>query len=379
MHLLIRTVLGALLNAGILAGTVHAQPAVPKPDTRGQQREREAEAHFERGKTLYAGRQLTAAMEAFTASYRLVPTANVAFNIGQISELLERIEDAFNWYEVCLTFRAEDTLRRAEERLEALAPRVAALAVTAQPPDALIAIDGVEQGAIVHPPRILAVTPGHHRLSARHAGSVAGETTVEARRGSVVSVALSLEPLPGTLTVESVPAGATVWLHPNMALLGTTPLSTQLPVGPARLSLRLDGHDAREVTTQIRSAAVTMLSLSLVPRRLPEHAVAKSDADRRVAADRSPTTGLGDLRWVGYGAGAALLVTGGVLGALALDKHDEVQMDPERRDKDELTRLNLAADLTIGTGLLLAAVTLTLDLLLTESTNHGHKPLPSRQ
>jgi hypothetical protein len=52
---------------------------------------------------------------------------------------------------------------------------------------------------------------------------------------------------------------------------------------------------------------------------------------------------------------------------MALNRHDEVEADPERRDNDELTRLNLATDLTLGTGLVLGAVTQALDLTSPDS------------
>lgn len=366
-----RATLCALLAPSLFATGVLAQPAAAASEAQSGAREDEAQGHFERGAALYARGELTAAIEAFSASYRLVPTANVAFNIAQSYEVVDRLEEAFNWYQVCSSHREDETHRRALERVEALSPKLAVLSVTVDPVHAAVAVDGVEHAADTRSPRLLAVAPGQHRVSARCAGCVPADASVEAQRGKVVSTTLRAEPLPGTLAVQTDPQGASLLLDPNQRFLGITPLSVQLPAGVARLTLRLDGYVDREATAQIQSDATTQLSLTLA-RGMPAQAgkgaagvdPARAESGR---APSSATSGLGDWRWVGYGAAAGLLVAGSVVGVMALDKRDEVQADPTHAGESDLTRLNLAADLTIGAAIAVAVVTLVLDLSLQPS------------
>src|SRR6476646_5540611 len=71
----------------------------------------EAQMLFERGAELYRERRFGEALEAMVASNRLVPNANVVFNVAQIYELLDRPSDAFNWYQRHLGFALDDAAR----------------------------------------------------------------------------------------------------------------------------------------------------------------------------------------------------------------------------------------------------------------------------
>jgi hypothetical protein len=130
-----------------------------------------------------------------------------------------------------------------------------------------------------------------------------------------------------------------------------------------RRELRINRPELQRAGRRLRRRRVepertAELALTLQPR-----AVAVTSVPAPASAPPSErSAGLGVYRWVGYGAAAALFATGLGVGALAIDKKNEVERDPLRRERDEVDQLNLAADLTCGAGVLTGLVTLLLDV-----------------
>lgn len=294
-----------LAGPAIRVVPARAQAAVPAEASAEQARDQAAEREYRRGSELYAARSLPEAIAAFTASYRLAPSANVAFNIAQTCELLGRIEDAFNWFQVAASFPKARIAGSAAERVNALAAQVAVLNVELHPSTARLAVDGSTRAVSGLASPQLGVAPGQHRLSAQAPGYAAVESTIEVARGQLLPVTLELTPEADLLAVPSVPAAAQ-------------------------------------------------------PRPSRSAGVALQLARRPVAP---PARGIGGWRWVGYGAAGAGLAVGATLGIVALDKHAAVQADPTHDGRPELRHLNLAADLTVTGALVIAATTLVLDLV----------------
>jgi hypothetical protein len=333
-------------------------------DSARAQTESEAEARaqrlFDQGRELYEAHRLLEALNAFIESDRIAPTPNVAFNIAQLCTLLGRSEDAFNWYQRFLAFDLEPERAAQGEALAAeLRAHVAVLDISVAPADAVTSIDRADLDRSARSPRWLAVTPGAHTIAARADGYVPREVDVEAVRGALVRVAVTLDPMPGTLSITSDPSDAVVSLNATAKALGRTPLRIELPAQKTKLVLRLDGYEEREAEVDIRPNAVSSLSLKLQPR-----ASWHTPPVDRSAGAKEHSAGLGSWRWIGYGAAAALLTTGLTIGVIAINKQEAVSADPKRAGKDEVDRLNLAADLTGALGLATAAVTLTLDFTL---------------
>lgn len=369
----------------------------------------EAQLLFERGAELYRDRRFGEALEAMVASNRLVPNANVVFNIAQIYELLERPIEAFNWYQRHLELaRDGDARERVLERIEGLRARVALLHVQSEPTGADIYLDRVELGVVARAPRSIAVQPGAHVVILRAPGHAEARGEVEAVVGETGSIALTLPRLMGRLVLDSEPSGAEVFGEAGGQRLGTTPLALELPVGPQRLIVRRDGYIEQRIDLAIDSARVTRRALRLErdPARVANLRVEVQPAGARVWLDgreagRAPLrlTGLlpgvrrlevgkaeheswsSELQllagtttrvqarliadddrpwpywnWLGYLGGGALFAAGAVVGGVAVSEN-RADASP-----DSVETLNHTADALMIGGLAIAGVTLLLQL-----------------
>src|SRR6187455_2029106 len=102
----------------LLLGLAHSLPVAADPAS-------EAQLQFELAQRLYKEKRYDEAIERFVASNRLVPNANVVFNIGQTFEFLKRRVDAYNWYVSYLEFELTPDERSAgEDKLAKLAREV---------------------------------------------------------------------------------------------------------------------------------------------------------------------------------------------------------------------------------------------------------------
>ncbi len=370
----------------------------------------EAQLLYERGAELYRARRFGEALEAMVASNRLVPNANVVFNVAQIYELLERPIDAFNWYQRHLGFDLDPESRaRADARLEILRTQVAVLDVQTTPEGAALYIDRVELGTVGPAPRKVAVAAGAHTVIARLDGYRDAQAATAAVVGQAASVELSLTRMMGTLEMRSEPPGAQVFLDGDSEPLGSTPLTLERPVGLSRLSVRLDGHLSRELDVRIveATAASYTVTLSPDPSRFAALTIEAVPAGATVTLDGEPQgqtpltlrtlpPGIRSLRverpahepwaadlqliagsttrveaslvanadkpwphwhWLGYGAAGLLLAVGAGIGIAALDENRDDDPDPDRVDD-----LNTAADSFMLAGVALAATTLVLHL-----------------
>ena len=375
----------------------------------------EAQLQYELGVEMYNQRRFSDALQRFLASNRLVPNANVTFNVAQAYELMERPLDAYNWYVAYLAMDADEEARASvEQKLTQLGARLAVLNIQTDPPDAELFIGRAELGSVGRSPRRVAVSPGSRRAIARLPNHRAASADVEAVIGEVTPVELSLEALMGTLRVESTPPGATVRVEGQDEPLGETPLERSLPVGSLALSISAEGYMTQRRDAVIRADEATSLSFrferaatsvaTLTVSGEPRGAAVFFD-DRRVgtapmslgelppgsgrveirhdsrepyATDITLEAGAatridyslvdpddrswGGWRWIGYGSGAALLVAGGIVGLLALSEHDAFFENPTRDQLDQVETLSLTADILIIAGAVTAVTTFLIDL-----------------
>src|SRR5690349_3854666 len=99
----------------------------------------EADLHFQIGSDRYDAGDYRGALEHFLASNRLVPNKNVLFNIARCYEQLKQTPDAYRYYLVALEGEKDPvTRKRIEDAIARIAPKVAVLKVTTDPPGANI-------------------------------------------------------------------------------------------------------------------------------------------------------------------------------------------------------------------------------------------------
>jgi hypothetical protein len=142
----------------------------------------------------------------------------------------------------------------------------------------------------------------------------------------------------GRLVVQTDPSGARVRIDDHAA--GTAPLSRLLRRGPHTVEVALDGFESVEERIEIAEGEVCELVLTLIPEA-PVHpqrrwgricffsglgataiggaalAVAMGAADdynqNGISGDKSRATTWTGVMYLGFGAGAALLITGAAL------------------------------------------------------------------
>lgn len=376
----------------------------------------EAQLQYELGAQLYQQGKYTEALERFVASHRLVPNPNVVLNVVQTFTYLGRHEEAFNWNETYLEL-AQEPARQAEglKRREALAKKVAVIDVSTTPAGAEIFVDRVELGSVGRAPRRVAVSAGSHAIIARLDKHDDGTASVGATLGGTTPLALSLTPTAGWVGVSSRPAGATVRDERTQAVLGQTPLELRLPIGDYRLELLLPGWvsvtksvsvsrgakaaldvelqraassvallsvrgnvDGAAVLLDGRPIGVTPLSIDSLPPGagvLEVRAPGREPWQKRVVLEQGAATRVsyelvdprdkpwGGWRWIGYGAGGALLASGAIVGLTAKSAKSDFEKEPSSEAMDRVESRNLVADVLMGAGVLTLGVTVTWDLL----------------
>jgi hypothetical protein len=231
---------------------------------------------------------------------------------------------------------------------------------------------------------------------------------VNANLAATALSTLSLQQLVGRIDLQSEPKGASVFVPGRSQALGVTPLSLELPAGPASLTLRLDGYLEQSVELRVTPEGVQRhrLTLGRDPGRYaklsiaaePRGATVRLDGERLgaaplvldglqpgtraleiVQAEHEPwrtrlqlsagTTAyvranlVSDADrpwpywpWLGYGVAGALLVSGVAVGVAAVGENKS------GADAGDIERLNRTADLLMAGGVLLGAVTLVLQL-----------------
>ena len=376
----------------------------------------EAQLQYELGAELYKQGRYAEAIDRFIASQRLVPNANVVLNIARTFGYLERNVEAYNWYQTFLRLSRDEALKReVEGKLQQIGAKIAVVDVTTEPPGAKLYVDRLELGAVGESPRRIAVVPGERTIIARLDRHRDAQATVAAALGAVQSMSLKLVPRVGTLRVVSTPAGARVRGEADGRELGVTPLAILQPVGEQRLVVALPGF-----VEQTRSATITDGGETAIELRLERAASTVSVLTVRGNVDganlfldgkwlgRAPATfqdaqpgrrrvqvkahgrdeWAGDVllepgaatrvdfqladpadqpwtgwRYVGFGTGGALLIAGGIVGAMALQASNDFDEEPSRERLDTIDARNTAADVLLVSGAVVIGATVVWELL----------------
>lgn len=382
----------------------------------------QARFHYELASRHYAARRYEDAVQHFFHAQRLSPSSRTIYNIALCFSGMSRREQAYQFFTeyLALTDEGAGAAERrafAEERLEALAPHVARIAVTSEPAGARVYVDEREHGAYGVTPTVLALAPGAHRVWVELEGHREASAEVELARGRLDEITLRPPLVAGTLRVASTPEGSAAVLDASGARRaeGPTPLTAELPPGRYEVVLEADGrHAVRRFVTiadgesaaveaelPVRSGAVTVTAnvvqarveldgrpIGFTPLVLSDlvagaHAITVSAPGRQPWAGplevsalhpgwltvtlapephgRSPAT------WVVGGVGLALLAGAAVTGGVALDRggalsaqRDSLESPDLRGLRAEVVDLNLATDL-LGVG---AAISIGVALLL---------------
>jgi len=258
--------LGRALSAALLSVFLASAAA---PSARADGLADEAELHFQRGADLYRRGDFAGALEHLMLSNRLVPNRNVIYNIARTFEQLRRFADAHRYYVDALAGETDaQAIKDATAAIARIAPEVAVIRVTSEPPGATIYIDRKDLGSRGLAPRALALAPGRYRVIAERDGydPVISEV-VEARLGAEITVPLTLRRITGTVHVE-IDGGGAAAVHvddPAAPPVCTAPCDVELAPGRHDLHFSRDGFQTATRLVTIVARQTVRASAALSP------------------------------------------------------------------------------------------------------------------
>jgi hypothetical protein len=149
-----------------------------------------------------------------------------------------------------------------DERLAAIAAKLATLAVEVNEDGAAVLVDGRAMGVspLAAP---VEVNPGDHIVEARLDGHRGEPGRVTVMPGGSVMVRLELAPLPGVVRVESGDVAARVSVDGEAA--GATPAELELPAGGHEVVIAADGYEMETRSIALVPGAVEIVSVVLAP------------------------------------------------------------------------------------------------------------------
>ena len=372
----------AALSAALLV-SVSVAPAARADDAE------QARFHDELARRHYAARRYEPAIREFFLERDLAPNPRITFNLALCFDALHRDADAYLLFAEYLAGADDDAERRAlaAAALERLAPRVALIAVTSDPPGATVYLDRREHGSYGVTPVVLAVSEGEHTLLVEREGHRPTQHTVRAVLGHTVELDAPLARIEGALAIEQ-PPGAEVEVRDGSGATvgrGAVPCRVALAPGDYEVEVRRTGSSPFRGLVRIVGDEVSTISPELAPLPVPtsELTVTASASGAAITIDEEvsgftpavldglslgrhrvrvshpglvawegeldlradvrhwltvslapPTeTRRSDLTWVVGGAAIASLVVGVTLGALALDASSRFQaLEAQGRD-----------------------------------------------
>jgi len=157
---------------------------------------------------------------------------------------------------------ASDALRYYVGRRTPPPPTTGALEINSSPSGAKVYIDGVYRGRT---PLNISLNPGTHDVELRLPGYQTYRVRVQVRAGqtSRVSPRLARVATTGTLSVDSSPQGAEVYVAGSFR--GRTPVNISLNEGTYDVELRLPGYETYRARVQVRAGQTARLAPRLQP------------------------------------------------------------------------------------------------------------------
>jgi len=222
----------------------------------------------------YAEGRFADALTLFGEVAEEAPTPQVFYNMALAAELAGDRAYAFSLFDRYLDLAGEEGSPRqrehAQERLAALAGRLALVKIESSPRGALISVDGRARETFARTPARLPLPPGKHRIRLSLPGyeSVTSETTVE--RGKQSDVALELSRAQGVLRVDldvESPAEITLTDETGRRRIIQAGTATQLDAGGYELRVEAAGFKpyVRPVVVVAGETVVRLVSLLALP------------------------------------------------------------------------------------------------------------------
>lgn len=187
-------------------------------------------------------------------------------------------------------------------------------------------------------------------------------------RAQVEEQIAKLKAKPGIVTVESTPAGATIWVD-GQSTSQVTPADIELPAGDHMISVEAQGYHNAEQQVTVLLGSQQRVSLAPIPDAPPPAETLPALPDVQIQAS---TTSHGKLPiWIATGVAGAGLLTGAILGGMALGQKGDFDAKPSEKTADKGERLALFAD--VGFGIAAAAGITAIVLYVTRDKDAEKK------
>lgn len=167
-------------------------------------------------------------------------------------------------------------------------------------------------------------------------------------RAQVESQIANLEAKPGSVSIESAPAGAVIWVDgENTGYL--TPNEISVRAGKHKVSLSASGYQNIEESVDVAIGSRQRLNLTLVAEAPPP--VAEPVAETAPVEEPIQTTGERHgtpAVWASMAVAGVTAITGTALGIVALKKDSEYDDKPSKALQKKGDKLALFADVNFG-------------------------------
>jgi hypothetical protein len=278
----------------LIAATAHAQPAAspidvqleiddcPKPDegltqqqllTRGGER-------FERGNTLYLQGDYAGSVKELVGAYCTIPFPSILKNIGQSYERLLEYEKAIGYLQRYADAITPETKRESDcavepmvdkqntlRRIEVLKRLDAHVLVETTPDEATITLMSAERrvawGKSGKREELL-VPGGKYEMIVEKVGHQTVRKSIEVKIGKPYTFYIPLDRLKGTLSIQTTPADARVFIDKRFVGVGRA-LET-MPATQYHILVEAGGHLDYDKTIEVLPDQETRLNIQLEPR-----------------------------------------------------------------------------------------------------------------
>ncbi|HEX2676770.1 MAG TPA: PEGA domain-containing protein [Polyangiales bacterium] len=284
-----------------------AAPAGPTPEAKEK-----ARAAYGRGQAAFAAGNYQESKNAFQEAFGAVPNPIVLLSIAESQAKLGELSDSVTTLQKYLELRSDAPDRAdIEAKIKSLNATPAQVAVTTDPPGAVLDLDGMPTHK--KSPATIEMSPGEHSIDYTLRG---------------------YDPGTAKLTVQP---GEKQGLHLPLTKAEKPPPVTYAPVA---------------------AAPVPKAEAEPTPSEAPVTAEELEGPQEPAANSGRPTTAL----WITGGIGVAGLITGSVFGMLAVKEHSNFNDHPTEASANKGERLALFADVGFGVGVMAIATCAVLYL-----------------
>ena len=313
-----RSSAAALVFASVLA--LAAVPARAADDATAQ-----ARSHYEMGLKLFDAREHEQALIEFSRANEIKPRPAALFMMAQCEYLLGRLKEASAHYERYAKENPDGEFAQlARDRVESIAKRPSTFVVNTVPEDVTVRIaPAAETGNVVasgQAPNNFSIPHGRYRIDVTRPNYQGQTRVVDVDLGETKALFFKLDPIPARLEIETIPAGATLYVNGNRA---RNPYHQDVPPGHVEVFAEATDHESKTIDLNLAPGekkvftGPSRLRLTYVQRSgRPELLVASGLIGALVGAGAIAAAIGKDLESQDV-ASVALITGGGIAGAVA--------------------------------------------------------------